>query len=38
MNHSLAGCTPCAAAHGANYGNARTNLFNYIRDWVNARF
>lgn len=37
-NHGLGPCAPCAALHKANYGNARTNMFNYIRDWVNARF
>lgn len=38
-NHSLAPCAPCSALHGgADYSKARINLFNYIRDWVNARF
>ena len=37
--HGLAPCTACAAFHGTGpYNNARTNLFNYVRDWVNARF
>lgn len=37
--HGFAGCTACSAIHGgANYSNARLNAFNYVRDWVNARF
>ena len=37
-NHGLGPCAPCAALHKADYGNARTNMFNYIRDWVGDRF
>jgi len=38
-NHSLAPCAPCSVLHGgADYSRARINLFNYIRDWVTARF
>ena len=36
--HGLGPCNPCAALHNADYSNARTNLFNYIADWVNDRF
>ena len=37
--HGLGPCTACSALHGgADYGNARTNLFNHVRDWANARF
>jgi pimeloyl-ACP methyl ester carboxylesterase len=38
-NHGLSPCAPCSALHGnADYSNARINLFNYVRDWANARF
>jgi pimeloyl-ACP methyl ester carboxylesterase len=37
-NHGLGPCDPCAALHNADYSNARTNMFNYIDDWVSARF
>ena len=38
-NHNLSPCAPCSALHGnADYSNARINMFNYIRDWANARF
>jgi pimeloyl-ACP methyl ester carboxylesterase len=38
-NHGLSPCTPCSQLHGgADFSNARINLFNYVRDWVNARF
>jgi hypothetical protein len=38
-NHGLSPCTPCSALHGgADFSNARINLFNYIRDWVTPRF
>ena len=38
-NHGLSPCTPCSQLHGgADFSNARTNLFNYVRDWVNGRF
>ena len=38
-NHNLAPCAPCSVLHGgADYSRARINLFNYIRDWVSARF
>lgn len=37
-NHGLGPCAPCAALHNADYSNARTNLFNHIRDWVNERY
>jgi pimeloyl-ACP methyl ester carboxylesterase len=34
-NHGLSPCTPCSALHaGADYSNARINLFNYVRDWA----
>jgi hypothetical protein len=37
--HGLSPCAPCSALHGnADYSNARINMFNYIRDWANARF
>ena len=37
--HGFAPCTDCSAIHGgADYSNARTNTFNYVRDWANARF
>ena len=37
--HGLSPCTACSALHGnADYSNARINLFNYVRDWANARF
>ena len=37
--HGLGPCTVCSALHGgADYSNARTNLFNYVRDWANAKF
>jgi hypothetical protein len=37
--HGLSPCTACSALHGnADYSNARINMFNYIRDWANARF
>jgi pimeloyl-ACP methyl ester carboxylesterase len=38
-NHGLSPCTPCSQLHGgADFSNARINLFNYVRDWVSARF
>jgi pimeloyl-ACP methyl ester carboxylesterase len=38
-NHGLSPCTPCSELHGgADFSNARINLFNYVRDWVSARF
>jgi pimeloyl-ACP methyl ester carboxylesterase len=38
-NHGLSPCTPCSELHGgADFSNARMNLFNYVRDWVSARF
>ncbi len=37
-NHGLATCGPCATLHNADYSNARRNIFNYIRNWVSARF
>jgi pimeloyl-ACP methyl ester carboxylesterase len=38
-NHGLGPCTPCSELHGgADFSNARTNLFNYVRDWVSGRF
>jgi len=36
--HGLGPCNPCATLHGANYSNARINLFNYIREWATLRF
>ncbi len=39
MTHGLGPCTACAEFHGIGpFDNARTNLFNYMRDWANARF
>jgi pimeloyl-ACP methyl ester carboxylesterase len=37
-NHGLGPCTPCATLHNADYSQARVNLFNQIRDWVNLRY
>jgi pimeloyl-ACP methyl ester carboxylesterase len=37
-NHGLGPCNPCAALHNADYSNARINLFNYIKEWVLARY
>ena len=37
-NHGLGPCGPCAALHNADYSNARTNMFNYIDNWVSVRF
>jgi pimeloyl-ACP methyl ester carboxylesterase len=38
-NHGLSPCTPCSELHGgADFSNARINLFNYVRDWAGARF
>jgi pimeloyl-ACP methyl ester carboxylesterase len=38
-NHGLGPCTPCSELHGgADFSNARTNLFNYVRDWLSGRF
>lgn len=34
MNHSLTTCKPCAEMTGADYGNARKNLFDYIANWT----
>jgi pimeloyl-ACP methyl ester carboxylesterase len=34
--HGLGPCTPCGVAQGKSYANARTNLFNYVRDWAAA--
>jgi hypothetical protein len=37
--HSMTNCTACAAFHGTGpYTNVPRNLWNYIRDWANARF
>ena len=37
--HGFAPCTECSAIHGgADYSNARTNSYDYVRDWANARF
>jgi hypothetical protein len=33
--HSL---TPCNACPGGPYNNSLTNFYNYVRDWINARF
>jgi pimeloyl-ACP methyl ester carboxylesterase len=34
--HGLAPCTACSALHGgADYSNARTNLFDYVATWAN---
>src|ERR1044071_5634685 len=37
--HGLGPCAPCSALHGgADYSNARINLFNYVATWAKARF
>ena len=38
MTHGLGPCTPCSAATGVSYSNARTNLFNLTASWATARF
>jgi hypothetical protein len=30
--------TPCNACPGGPYNNSLSNFYNYIRDWINARF
>lgn len=35
MNHGLAGCARCP---GGPYPNAARNLWDFVRDWLNARF
>lgn len=34
MNHGLDTCEACAEATGADYGNARDNLFDFIASWT----
>ena len=34
MSHGLGPCENCAEFTGAEYGNARSNLFDYIADWT----
>ena len=37
--HNLDNCPACAAFHGTGpYTNVPLNLWNYVRDWTNARF
>jgi hypothetical protein len=36
--HGLGPCTPCSAATGISYANARKNLFDLAANWANARF
>jgi hypothetical protein len=36
-SHGFSPCTDCEQFPG-QYSNARTNFFNYVRDWINARF
>ena len=38
MTHGLGPCTPCSAATGISYANARKNLFDLAASWANARF
>jgi hypothetical protein len=35
--HGFARCVPCEQTPG-QYSNATSNFFNYVRDWINARF
>jgi hypothetical protein len=35
--HGFARCIPCEQTPG-QYSNATSNFFNYVRDWINARF
>jgi hypothetical protein len=36
--HGFAPCTACEQVTGQSYSNARQNFFDYVRDWINARF
>lgn len=36
-NHGFAPCTECERQPG-QYGNSMRNFYNYVRDWINARF
>jgi hypothetical protein len=36
--HGFGRCVPCEAVTGQSYSNATANFFNYVRDWINARF
>ena len=36
-NHGLGPCTPCETTPG-QYANVTRNLFDHLRDWINARF
>jgi hypothetical protein len=39
MTHGLGNCTACAAFHGTGpYTNVPLHLWDYVRDWANARF
>jgi hypothetical protein len=35
--HGFGRCVPCEQTPG-QYSNATANFFNYVRDWINARF
>jgi hypothetical protein len=36
--HGFGRCVPCEQVTGQSYSNATANFFDYVRDWVNARF
>jgi hypothetical protein len=36
-NHGFTPCVPCERSPG-QYSNTVKNLFDYVRDWINARF
>jgi hypothetical protein len=36
--HGFGRCVPCEQVTGQSYSNATANFFNYVRDWINARF
>jgi hypothetical protein len=36
--HGFAPCTACTQVTGQSYSNATRNFFDYVRDWINARF
>ena len=36
--HGGTPCTACSAVTGVSYSNATKNLFDLMRDWINARF
>ncbi len=35
--HGIPPCVPCESFPG-QYSNTVENFFNYVRDWINARF